>query len=176
MYVYAFELHNVLGEACLIERVKHWLASCGAHHESGAGKLARKNARRLRNLHVVHFLFLPFVCPSLSASEQRRYRRHSAKLVRKADEHRSKIDEKLSNIAKNPRKFSFGWLWTLRAGSGARRSTPGTPKNRPRSDLGTPQAHREWLGTVQKHPWASPEAPPDQPGTLSKHVWSIQHC
>ena len=97
----------ILGGACLIERVKRWLASCGEDCESRVGKLERPSAGRTRNLRVF-FLFAFSLAIVLSerakvneSQEHRndgdRSRRHSAQKVRTASEkstqNRSKIDE-----------------------------------------------------------------------------------
>ena len=42
IYIYIY----ILGEDCMIERVKRWLASCGVDRDSRVGKLERRNARR----------------------------------------------------------------------------------------------------------------------------------
>ena len=61
MYVRTYVRTYVLGGACLIERVKRWLASCRVNRASRAGKLERPNGRRARNLRVFSIFCILFV-------------------------------------------------------------------------------------------------------------------
>ena len=176
----------VLGGACLIERVKRWLASCGEDCESRVGKLERPSAGRTRNLRLF-FLFAFSLSIVLSerakvneAQEHRkdadRCGRHSTQNVRTANEKStknwSKIDEKPCQVEP---KLMENRSWAVlgaqnRFRDASRRARDGlwTPKCRPKTDLGAPLARQEWPEAVQKRPQGSPETLQELGGPFPK--------
>ena len=163
----------------MIERVKRWLASSRVNHANRAGKLERPNGRRPCNLHIF-VISSRLVCRSRSVSEQRRSRCHSAKVVRKSNGNRRKIDGKSIKIGEKSKKIPSQAVWDARNrfgnALGRARDVTGTPKTRLRADLGAPRASQERPGAVRKRPWASPERLPDRLAAVSERVWSIERC
>ena len=90
MYVCMYVCMYVLGGACLIERVKRWLANCGEDCESRVGKLERPSAGRTRNLRV---FFLFAFSLSIVLSERAK--------VNEAQEHRNDADRSGRHSAQN---------------------------------------------------------------------------
>ena len=177
----------LLGGACLIERVKRWLASCGEDCESRVGKLERPSAGRTRNLRVF-FLFAFSLLIVFSerakvneAQEHRndanRSRNDSAQNVRTASEkstkNHSKIDENPSQIhSKSTRNRSWAVLGTQgRFGDASGRARDGVwiPKCQPRADLGASRVRQERPEVVQKRPQGAPETLQELLGTLPGH-------
>ena len=144
IHVYIYICIHILGQDCLIERVKRWLVSCGADLESRAGKLERPNARRPRNLCV-----LLFVCDLSVDRGQPASKEKAEDAARKSHEHRAKITEQpienqrkiVQNRGQIDNKIVLEPFWAPKAVSGTRRDTLGTglgpPKIAPGSILGS---------------------------------------
>ena len=180
MYVCMYVCMYVLGGACLIERVKRWLASCGEDCESRVDKLERPSAGRTRNLRVFFFFLLLVRRRAQRASEGQRStgtqentdrsRRHSAQNVRtsseKSTKNRSKIDEHPCQIDQKSMKKSisgrFGRPRPIGDASGRARDGSWTAKWRPKTDLEAPQAGQEWPRDVQNCPRAALRTLPDR--------------